>query len=147
MNIESKWLDDLGMVRERLHGRADALNGLANAFSRTGNDEVAKELVLAVKVLNECAESVSNVSGVVTTMLLHQAQENSANMLKAALAGVVLAERNKDRCPTCNSPRPTSHPAMAEGGEVQPCKDPWHASTEEGRRTLETIPKQLMEKT
>lgn len=95
MNIDSKWLDDLSMVRERLHVRAAALSGLANAFSRTGNELTAEELYMTVKVLNECAESVSSVSGVVTTMLLHQAQENSTNVLMATLAGVDLANKQK----------------------------------------------------
>lgn len=31
-----------------------------------------------------------------------------------------------DRCPRCDSPRPSSHPAVQEGGEVQPCPHPWH---------------------
>lgn len=32
------------------------------------------------------------------------------------------------RCPRCDSPAPGLHPAMQEGGEVQPCPDPWHNS-------------------
>jgi len=31
-------------------------------------------------------------------------------------------------CPTCTSHSPELHPAMQEGGEVQPCPDPWHAT-------------------
>ncbi len=30
------------------------------------------------------------------------------------------------RCPRCESTHPRLHPAMQEGGEVQPCPDPWH---------------------
>jgi hypothetical protein len=30
------------------------------------------------------------------------------------------------RCPTCGSPDPAKHPAVQEGGEVQPCKDAFH---------------------
>lgn len=30
------------------------------------------------------------------------------------------------RCPTCDSPRPHLHPAMALGGECEPCIDPFH---------------------
>ncbi len=35
-----------------------------------------------------------------------------------------LAER--EVCPTCCSPSPERHPAVAFEGEVQPCKDAWH---------------------
>lgn len=32
-----------------------------------------------------------------------------------------------DNCPTCGSPDPARHPATsADGGEVQPCPDPFH---------------------
>lgn len=144
MNIDSKWLDDLSMVRERLHVRADSLAGLAKAFSRTGSELMADELNLTVKVLNECAESVSNVSGVVTTMLLHQAQENSTNVLMASLAGIELASRKNERCPTCDSKDRTKHPAVSEGGEVQPCSDAWHTETEEGRKALAGLPQAVL---
>lgn len=30
------------------------------------------------------------------------------------------------RCPTCNSPSPSRHPAMQHEGEVQPCEDLYH---------------------
>lgn len=30
------------------------------------------------------------------------------------------------RCPRCDSYSPEKHPAVQEGGEVQPCTDPWH---------------------
>jgi hypothetical protein len=30
------------------------------------------------------------------------------------------------RCPTCDSPQPSMHPAVSGGGEAIPCRDPWH---------------------
>lgn len=33
------------------------------------------------------------------------------------------------RCPTCDSPQPHLHPAVQSEGEVQPCRNPWHAPT------------------
>lgn len=37
-----------------------------------------------------------------------------------------IASFHGERCPTCDSPQPSKHPAMQEGGEVQPCPDPFH---------------------
>ena len=34
-------------------------------------------------------------------------------------------------CPTCDSPNPSFHPAVQEGGEVQPCSDPFHPPLKE----------------
>lgn len=41
-------------------------------------------------------------------------------------AEIALAGPQYRNCPTCDSPARHLHPAMQHGGEVQPCRDPWH---------------------
>lgn len=44
------------------------------------------------------------------------------------------------KCKTCDSPRPHLHPAMNNGGEVQPCKDKFHlADTPQNRDAMRRI--------
>lgn len=85
-----KWHDDLCMARERVSLRASALEDLAEAFSRCGNESVATELMLSAQVLREVADTIHVVSGTLIRMLLHDAQAASRNMLNAALAGISL---------------------------------------------------------
>ena len=45
------------------------------------------------------------------------------------------------RCPTCNSPQPSMHPATAEGGEVcHICPDQFHLPIPEGAWRPEPTP-------
>lgn len=43
------------------------------------------------------------------------------------------------KCPSCESPAPHLHPAVQHEGEVQLCKDKWHASTTRGRDMLTRV--------
>ncbi len=40
-------------------------------------------------------------------------------------------EHVPDHCPTCGSVNPKLHPAVNQGGEVQPCRDQWHTAKPE----------------
>lgn len=91
----TKWLDDLHMVRERVDGRAYALQDLAETFARIGNDKIAKELALSVQVLKECSGTINRTTGVLCAMIIRQSNEASDNMFKAALAGAELASRKE----------------------------------------------------
>lgn len=46
-------------------------------------------------------------------------------------------------CPSCGSRQPELHPAVQAGGEVQPCRDPWHRSTRAGMEAWERLPERL----
>jgi hypothetical protein len=45
----------------------------------------------------------------------------------AAAIQAAMVWTDTEHCPTCDSPQPHLHPAVQFEGEVQPCKDPWHA--------------------
>lgn len=127
MSDDAKWLTDLHMAQERIQTRAYALDDLVTAFRRVGNEPIARELALHVLVLNEVAKSISQSTGEICSLLMKQAGESSTNMVNAALAGVEIAQRHSQRCPTCDSPKRSLHPSLGAEGEVQPCSDSWHA--------------------
>jgi hypothetical protein len=56
-----------------------------------------------------------------------QARKYYEALRSASLMEAWTAERDRaKKCPTCESPNPSKHPATAFEGEVIPCKDPWH---------------------
>lgn len=52
------------------------------------------------------------------------------NRALAALSATPPAQQ-PEKCPTCESPSPHLHPAMQYEGEVQPCRNSWHAAQQE----------------
>lgn len=42
----------------------------------------------------------------------------------------------RERCPTCDSPSPSRHPAVQFEGEVELCNDAWHVPAADAIRRL-----------
>lgn len=67
---KAKWHQDLCLVRERIDGRAAALQRLIEPLKALGlMDPLVEELELTRKVLGECANTVNNsIQGVATKL-------------------------------------------------------------------------------
>ena len=92
---EFNWLHELFDIREAIEIESGYLASLSRAFIATGNDRMGEELMMAHKVLSEQAERIDMVTHVKTKADLRRAQESSANMLRAILAGIEVAEEKE----------------------------------------------------
>lgn len=67
---KAKWHEDLCMVRERLDVRVRTIKETIEALKRLGlMSPVVEEMVITVKVLSECANTVNNSIQAVSTKL------------------------------------------------------------------------------
>jgi hypothetical protein len=89
------WLVELHNIREAIEIEVGYLASLSRAFIVTGNDRMGEELMQAAKVLSEQAERIDMVTHVKTKADLRRAQESSANMLGAILAGIEVGKEEE----------------------------------------------------
>lgn len=98
---------------------------------------VAAALADAVRVAREedalrhCGSTDDHYCGVCDTVernaVIRQRKLTAAIAQRAGEGDATAKLKEKAmECPTCASPRPFLHPAVQEGGEVQPCPDAWH---------------------
>ena len=85
---EGHWLHDMHDIREELKIDAGNLHAISRAFSRTGNLEMSTELYEMACNINTQAKRIDKATSEITSLNLRRAQESSANMLGAILAGI-----------------------------------------------------------
>lgn len=92
----SYMMDELDDCSDQLRGVEYVLRDLARAAGTLGLTHLSKDLSVAHAQLNEVAERLRQVAGQVIADDFCKAQESSANILKACLAGVELAKRDEE---------------------------------------------------
>ena len=95
MSMSTKNHDALNMCRERCNFMDHQLTEVANALRRIGMTDLAKELDLRATVASEVASTIHEVTGKIINDDLREAQELTATMLKATLAGIAVAKEGE----------------------------------------------------
>ncbi len=120
-------------AEDRLSAERKALNGAtANEVNRLRalEEAVARALQMCVTqdVMQTDAGARQLLGAVKHILASHLAEQREryleARRRKAPEPGT--AAPAPEKCPTCASPAPHLHPAVQEGGEVQPCRDDFH---------------------
>lgn len=83
----AEWLKLIQQGRGEVLDVADYLFELSISFKRTGNGEVADKLMWLAASLRAAEEKIKQGEGLELSRALHQAQESSGLLVKAALAG------------------------------------------------------------
>jgi len=89
------WLDELNKCSEKLLLISDRLDRYSRAFYVIGNYNIADNLEKESSEISLISEKINKVSVKVVSDQLKTAQENSANVLHAALAGIEIATKDK----------------------------------------------------
>lgn len=91
----SEYLDRVHAADNVFRGLAMELVSLANAFRMTGNSTMSSQLFNMASELSDAADQVNKAVAKELNDSVRQAQENSANLVKSALAGIELGQ-NED---------------------------------------------------
>jgi len=93
----SNWLDNLYKCQERLLQISGKLERYSKAFYMTGNCDMGEMMSNMSLELENLTDQIEKSTGEVVTENLNRAKENSANVLKACLAGIgVATKENKN---------------------------------------------------
>jgi hypothetical protein len=91
-DLRSQSMDQLFDAVDLASGTAKRLADLADAFARTGNGVVARELNDHVEDLQQVAQLVRQGAGQCNAFALQDAMQGSANVMAAVLAGIALRD-------------------------------------------------------
>lgn len=89
------WLDKLHKSQEKLFNISGTLEMYSGSFFTVGNNKIGRLLYTLSEQLMEIEKDISSAAGQIVSEQLKTAQENSANLLKATLAGIEVATRDK----------------------------------------------------
>lgn len=91
---KTKWLDDLHQGSEDICNLAWRLQRLGDSFYHTGNEYMGTKLHKIAEKLLESSDKVHKATGLVTSEMLKTAQNNTATVFKAVLAGIQVSKRD-----------------------------------------------------
>ena len=92
MNERTEWLDNLHSAASAVQNALVAVNRVAHIMQEAGNDHIAARLWAVAERLDEAHQNLRDGTGKAVADRLHNAQEASATMFKAVLAGLSAAE-------------------------------------------------------
>lgn len=87
------WLELARVHSETLLRLSWEIQDYAKAFALTGNDQMSQILRVWTKEVSAAHEGIHEMTDILTSRMVKQAQESSGNMLRAALA---MCEVNKE---------------------------------------------------
>lgn len=90
-----EWFNILSKSEMRLFDISTILSNYAQSFYSVGNVKIGGLLSGISVELENMAKDIGRASGEVTTNMVNSAQNNSRNVLEAALAGIKLATKDK----------------------------------------------------
>jgi hypothetical protein len=93
--MSSKWLDDRYKARDMIQNVRYDLRHLANAFRSTGNEVIADKLEWFEDDLTKASELTEGAFNSFFNQAFEASQQASANVLHAALAGIVVATKKE----------------------------------------------------
>ena len=85
----------LSEATQKLRTVSYKLESLSIAFYKTGNESVSDNLMSISKDIDEIEKAISKETGVIIHDRLMDAQQASANVFSAALAGMKIAKEKK----------------------------------------------------